>query len=225
MKISNPLFHLVFAGLAGLSLGACGGDDDNGGNGSANILICQDQCSVDADCDIPGLSLVCTDSRCVSSVDPALTLCESDAQCQLSDNAIEFCEFDLDCGIGRVCVQTDAGDRNVCTFEPLPAGGCLGGEEIIATSLTGGEITVCGEPDAICNEGICQVGCQTDADCPSAVLPVCNTNSGMCNCTATSCQGSGFGDSCVANNTACSCAEATECTMPSPFPNTTKVCE
>ena len=224
----------MLSSCVALTLGACGGDDNGGGGGGgggggngggANFLSCQEECAVDADCEVLGVNFTCDNARCVSDTTADIDMCVSDAQCQLSNNFVDFCEFDVDCGIGLVCVQTDAGNSNVCTFEALPAGGCLVGEEILARDVLGNPITVCGSPTSICNSGFCSVPCQTDADCSLGAFPDCNTQTGQCNCNDTSCQGSGFGDTCIESNLACSCTDASECTSPSPFPNTTKVCE
>jgi hypothetical protein len=197
---------------------AGGGDDDPdaGGGGAA---FCQEECAASDDC---LAHFTCLDnSRCG---------CEGDENCQaLFSGWVTACEGDGDCP-GQVCI--DVSGTGYCATAPTPgAFECdqfgEGWEEVTMPAFEGGgDVAVCANGAATCQDGVCAVEgggktftCPDDFECPAdSEYPNCVE--GTCECDDDSCTD---GKTCV--DGFCSCSDASQCPDETAHPGTTYVCE
>lgn len=167
---------------------------------------CKQSCNIRSDCAVFGDPAFweCNDSSC------DITACTTDEACvRQMGNWSPGCSSSGQCGIGFGCVTIEG--MNYCAFVPIPdffECGQLNLDEMIATSVdSGAPTTVCGAPDALCEQssGNCYRPCATDPDCrPEGENNglVCMPN-GQCGCSENShCTISG--DICVDGECACS---------------------
>jgi hypothetical protein len=205
--------------------GGNGGGDNGGGNGGGDgATFCAEECSGKADCSQDPLEFDCVDGRCVADLGTSGS-CSADGECRaLFSGWSTDCTADDGCP-GQVCIDTGGGDGK-CATEPSEFLTCeqIQMEELTMSRIEGGDVTVCGNDSARCNTdgGFCFDPCTSDGDCADSNHPSCNTTSGLCNCTASSC--SDFGDVCTSSGF-CGCSSADACPTDTNHPGTSWVCE
>ncbi|MEZ4452846.1 MAG: hypothetical protein R3B09_25515 [Nannocystaceae bacterium] len=172
--------------------------------------FCQEACASDDDCTINGadLGFTCQDGRCAGESSG----CAGDDECvaQYSGWAIE-CGSQMECP-GQVCIDIGGGDGR-CATAPSDILSCdtLLLEEAMYPPIEGGEpLTVCAQTAAQCSDGACRLNCTSDASCLSPSAPVCNTNTGDCECaTDDHCADVPGASVCVEGQ--CRCASDADC--------------
>ena len=170
------------------------GDSESGGPPAGPA--CQHQCTTPADCFIDGedLGLGCNGGTCSVA-------CAQDAECiaALSGWELVDCGGDGDCS-GGVCVDRGDGTGG-CSLQPSQ-GSCAeaGLVETQATSINGGMVAVCGQPDAACvplgAQNICIIGCVAEPASSCAGELTCEGDR-LCHCA--------FDTQCVDTNTGNNC--------------------
>jgi hypothetical protein len=169
--------------------------------------FCTEVCQTTADC-LTGFN--CESARCVRPDNTPRCLDTEDCQARAAGWS-QGCMDDNGCAtVNTVCV---VGSPGYCARVPTAVTPCsqTALEEMTINRANGmGQVTVCGVPRARCNRttGACFTGCRTNGDC-GGELPVCNTGSGLCECSATSCRTNA--SVCVAGR--CECAQDNDCTI------------
>ncbi len=215
--------------------GGGGGGNDAGGGGSS-AQFCQEECSVDGDCQIGGMDrgFTCSAGRCVGSA----AGCSANAECVAlfngwlqGDSDGDFmpdapctadgvtppatcaagevcCITGMVCVAGGYCASPDSGPADCAT---------LSRDVVMVAPIGGGaDIAVCGDAsasDATCDAGACRNPCASDADCVGDVYPTCDTGSGNCVCSDSpdSCAGNTVGGTVCQSNGTCGCAADADC--------------
>ena len=196
---------------------ATDGEDDTSTGGGPSGGFCIHQCEGDGDCTIEGMDvgLTCQDGFCAGE---PVEGCTSDDECiaQLSG-----WEFGPPCTAGggeceaamQVCL--DVGGEGHCVSAPSEFFMCETAmlDEIETTDIDGNMVTVCGNAGAACgDDGFCFSPCQSDDDCASEAFPVCNTDTGSCECGEDAhCATLGNEGTSVCNGGVCGCGEDQNC--------------
>jgi hypothetical protein len=184
------------------------GDGDGDG-------YCGHQCTTDADCLIDGMSfdLTCVDSLCMS---PDSAGCTGDEECVAlySGWATSCTSGGGECdALGQLCI--DFGGAGLCATPPSDIIPCdvLQQEEIEVPDIDGNLVVVCGQPNATCTEdAFCFVPCGSNDDCLSPSAPVCDVESGTCQCGSDAdCAMTGEPHLSVCNAGLCGCGEDQQC--------------
>lgn len=162
---------------------SAGSTTDSGSSGS----FCVHQCASDVDCRVDGkdVGLACKDSLCTGGS----TQCTNNAECVALYSgwtATPCTSGGGECGgLLQHCVRLPDGTGG-CAYVPGDFFTCdsvAGWVELTVPDIDGNPVTVCGNPKAECNEqGICFVGCDSNADCVSEAYPVCNPQTRQCGC-------------------------------------------
>ncbi len=154
-----------------------------GGNGG----FCGHQCEADGDCTIDGMDigLTCVENFCTGE---DVEGCATDEECIAT---LSGWEAGMACTAGggecealmQVCL--DVGGEGHCATAPSEFFACADAmfDEIETQDIDGNDVTVCGNANAACDEdGFCFSPCQSDDDCVSEAFPICNTDTGFCDC-------------------------------------------
>lgn len=147
--------------------------------------VCVHQCTSDADCLRNGMKYdrTCVDGACTKPK------CTSDQVCVAltSHWNIQCTSGGGECpGPSDICI--DWFGEGLCATQPGfhgcdPRYHMVDGDPIEVPDIDGNLVIVCGWPDAICTEdGSCFVPCDQDFDCDSDAYPVCDVESGQCEC-------------------------------------------
>lgn len=189
------------------------GDGDPGSGGGA----CVHQCQSDADCLVGGMDqgYVCVDSYCTGESSG----CSDDNYCVAF---LSGWTQGTPCSPGggecdaamQVCL--DLGPDGVrCAVAPSQFITCdqLQMDEIPMTDADGNPAIVCGRSEAACHpDGYCHLPCAGDQDCLSASYPICNVQTGLCECgTDADCQTIGQEQFSACNGGLCGCGEDQQC--------------
>jgi hypothetical protein len=167
----------------------------------------------DEDCKVGGIDLgyTCVDSTCTT---PG---CESDSQCQAMFSGWTECTVQADCTVpGQLCVDA-GGPTGYCAFTPSDIVPCetLGQEEVEYPPYEGGEPQpVCANTSASCDAETmaCVSKCKADADCQSAAYPICDVESGACECgTDEDCLSGGIPGQTKCTDGFCGCGSDDDC--------------
>lgn len=198
--------HAILQAVLLVTLTAC--------NTSGEGPVCTHQCTSDEDCLVAGdnIGLSCVDSLCAAS---AAVQCTNRTKCTaLFSGWSTLCTAGGDeCAASEeVCVAVDGGGR--CA---IPArGDSCGGSQFRPTEVKGiaGEtIKVCGNTAAACgDDGLCFARCRADSDCLSAPAPLCNVDTGLCECGQDSdCAHLGRPEATICEAGVCGCASDQAC--------------
>jgi hypothetical protein len=204
--------HTIRAILKALlltTIAACGAN-----SGSKDGPVCTHQCSADSDCLVNGdnVGLTCVDSLCAAS---AAVTCTDNSKCiALFSGWSTPCTADGgQCEANeQVCVLVDGGGR--CAT-PAATGEC--GHHLLqvfeATNIHGKPAKVCANTLAECGAtGQCFARCQADTDCLSAPAPICNVDTGLCECGQDSdCAHFDRPDRATCNAGVCGCGSDQDC--------------
>jgi hypothetical protein len=184
---------------------------DSGGDG---LSFCAEVCVDDSDCTVDGVDqgLSCGDNGiCVGESNG---ICADDMDCRLLYSGWDKgdpCNAQGDCAVTQGCIELEG--SGYCVFIPSDFLTCedLNMEEVPMPAIEGGTIDVCGNTTAICTDDeYCIIACQSNVDCPSANFPVCNTDTGMCECGQDSdCDGIPGTSVCI--DGACRCGADADC--------------
>ncbi|MEZ4385532.1 MAG: hypothetical protein R3A79_29715 [Nannocystaceae bacterium] len=186
------------------------GTTDSGGDG---FSFCAEICADDSDCTIDGedQGLTCQDGVCAGQTSG---WCSSDQECRDLFSGWDQgdpCNAQADCAITQGCIDLNGAGR--CVFIPSDFIQCedLQMSEVEVPAIEGGTILVCGNTTAICTEDeYCINACQSNADCLSANFPVCNGDTGLCECGQDSdCAGITGASVCI--DGACRCGADADC--------------
>ncbi|MCB9570382.1 MAG: hypothetical protein H6710_24750 [Myxococcales bacterium] len=237
----------------GSSGGSSGGDSASASSSSGETAgpfdgaHCQEACENDDDCAVNGLDVgfSCVDKRCQSGDSG----CTYNGECvALYSGWAVQCESQDQC-VGQVCVDIGGGEGR-CATAPTDLVKCeaLLLQETTYPPIEGGDpIAVCAQTAAICEDGSCAFACSDDAQCTSPSAPVCNTESGDCECATddhcadvpgasicsagqcrcasdADCEGVDNADVCLEDGS-CGCSSADVCTSGTAFDGTSYVCE
>jgi hypothetical protein len=186
------------------------GDGDGDGDPGDGDGYCAHQCMSDDDCLIDGMdaNLTCVDSVCTGETSG----CTGDDEC-----VALYSGWTTPCTSGggecdqlaQVCI-----DVGLCATPPSDFIDCalLTMEEIQTTDIDGNPVTVCGQPNASCNEEeFCFLPCASDEDCSTA-YPVCDVGSGLCGCSSDAdCATLGLPQASVCNSGSCGCNDDQQC--------------
>ncbi|MEM6993186.1 MAG: hypothetical protein AAF721_21915 [Myxococcota bacterium] len=169
--------------------------DDATDSGPPPTPACQHQCATPQDCMIDGMEsgLGCNAGVCSIA-------CADDATCIAAASGWTLipCDTTAECAEGGgVCVDTGGGVGG-CSLQPSQ-GACseAGLVEMMATTIEGSMVTVCGQPNAICTmlgaQNVCIVDCIGNA-CGGELS--CEAD-GLCHCDFdTQCVDAGMGNNC-----------------------------
>ncbi|MGE0788588.1 MAG: hypothetical protein AB7S26_23155 [Sandaracinaceae bacterium] len=213
-----------------------GGGTDAGGGGS-NAQFCQEECSIDDDCQIGGMDVgfTCSGGRCTGSASG----CTGNEECVALFNGWGQGDSDGDfigdapctadgvtppatcatgevcCIIGQVCIE--GGYCASPDSGPVDCATSMRDVVMVAPIGGGADIAVCGDAsadDAVCESNACRNPCASNDECASDVYPTCDTGSGNCVCSDSpdSCAGNMVGGTVCQSNGTCGCADDTECT-------------
>ena len=194
--------------------GTTGGDDgggmnDDGGGMSGGGGWCAPSCEMASDCGDNADDWACESGWCEPD------MCEMDADCvpTFSGFTNEGCSVG-DCSMNYACV--DHGDTTYCASKPLQGSCAVGMKTMKAKADGSGDVEVCVDSTATCNEGICQSGdssggCENDMQCGDLV---CN-ESGECVCES---DDQCSGDLTCSDGT-CSCDSDAQCESAYPEQN------
>jgi len=213
------------------------GTDSESDSDGPDGMFCIEECSADADCQLQGADqgYTCTDGRCTAAG------CSGDIQCQVPGAAFQPCASQDEC-VGQACIDIGGGEGGCAPTNDLVSCADIGQEEVQATLIEGGDITVCGSANASCSDGACVDPCTSDDDCSLfPENPVCNN--GTCTCTDASCTdpdrpvctsigfcGCGEDSHCeaangdVCNDGFCGCSDVSACSGMTTFDGTTQIC-
>lgn len=170
--------------------------------------VCQEQCAADSDC-LDGFT--CAAERCVAS---AASGCQEDADCVaiLSGWTVECASSD-ECTTGPCLAPGDEpADAGLCAVQPTEFFACadMQFEEVERTTVEGDMATVCARTNGRCADaGYCFIPCTPNSclDGPPET-PICNQDSGMCECDESSCEN----NSSICVDGQCRCASDADCT-------------
>lgn len=197
--------------------------------------FCAERCATTSDC-LSGYT--CTGNRCQP---PSTGTCTTHGQCQVQESGWgPECNGDNYCAVTHVCIKVD--NKGWCAQKPSYVSPCTQAlpEMQMPHFATGESVTVCGNPRMRCGAGVCFVGCASDADC-GGEYPACNTVTGVCQCTSTSCHTNAStcesgkcrcmrdqdctvaADKCFEG--VCGCSSSQVCPSTTVHPNTRWVCE
>ena len=228
-----------------------GGEGEGGegeGEGGGGPTICQESCTVDADCDINGIGnffFVCNAGLC------ALDVCAVDDDCNARQVGFTDCAQDSDCGLNHcIDVSGGAGTAGKCDSSEAIAGTCTNSTKVTLGDIDGvtnidvclqqlqtcGTDNACHKPDCTQNSdcpgqkcdtaGTHQcVFCVVDGDCTGAQTK-CEAT-GVCGCRQNSeCGAAGAAPSvCNTANGSCGCASSAECSGTTPPSHGGDVCD
>lgn len=198
------------------------GDGDGDGDGPETTGdgdgdgFCSHQCTADADCLVEGedIGLTCIEGVCNS--EGSGSGCTGDQECvALYSGWTSPCtsgggECD---DLGQLCV--DVGGEGLCATPPSDFIDCaaLLMEEIEVPDIDGNLVVVCAQPSATCNDqGFCFVPCTNDDACLSGSYPVCNVETGLCQCGSDDdCATLGEPHLSVCNAGVCGCGDDQQC--------------
>jgi hypothetical protein len=159
---------------------ADGGDTTGDGDG-----YCMHQCTSDADCLINGMNVdrTCVDGACTREP------CTSDEQCvALNSGWTTPCTSGAGECVGLQDICIDWGGEGLCASLASQFHGCsersgFDGNPIEVPDIDGNLVIVCGWPGTICTEAAqCFLPCDSNFDCDSDAQPVCDVESGQCEC-------------------------------------------
>ncbi|MBL4689152.1 MAG: hypothetical protein JKY37_31460 [Nannocystaceae bacterium] len=199
-------------------------DDDTTDGELPPSPSCQHRCTTPQDCFVNGeetglgcnasvCSIACTDGPECVAVASGWTLipCASTAECSEG---------------GGVCVDVGDGTGG-CSLQPSQ-GACsdAGLVEMMATSIEGAAITVCGQPNAICTPwgamNVCIIDCIGN---PCGGNLTCESD-GLCHCAFdTQCVDVGLGNNCNADGLCEFACQAADGCPPHPFDGGQTVCQ
>lgn len=212
------------------------------------VPVCIEACEADADCRLDGQDEdhACIDERCVWL--PGI--CTDHAECRVQYSGWQpGCTAETDCSIfGMHCVDLGDGVGRCALGPDSVECEMLGLADVEAVTIDGQPILVCANTTAECRGGSCLDPCKSDDDCADiAGFPVCDLDSGFCNCVSdegcasyevpgwTTCHAGWCGcatdadcanapnsDACI--NGQCGCTSIATCTEPPLFDGTTLVC-
>jgi hypothetical protein len=180
-------------------------------------MFCQEECQEDSDCEVSGVDagFTCDNNRCVGSTVEGCTENDECVAQRSGWTAGTECMAQADCdATGQFCI--DVLGTNRCVTGPSMALSCdtLMMQEIDTVNADGDMVTVCGQPDAECNDfGGCYIPCGSDADCTIDGYPSCDTGTGLCGCSSDAdCEtlGNSATSVCLASAT-CGCGEDQDC--------------
>jgi len=179
--------------------------------------FCIHSCEADADCMIGGKDsgLTCTDNVCTGE---PVEACTDDEGCIAT---LSGWEFGPACTAGggecdaamQICLDVDG--EGHCVSGPSEFFMCETAmlDEIETTDIDGAAVTVCGNANAQCGaQGFCFDPCASDDDCVADFAPICNTDTGLCECGEDAhCEALGTEGSSVCNGGFCGCGEDQNC--------------
>lgn len=205
-------FSLPFA----LSLSGCPGDGSGDDEAGPSGNFCLHTCTADTDCTVGGmdLGLTCQSGTCTGEDAGG---CTSNDECiaQLSGWTMACTSGGGECdALMQVCVDVGGGE-GLCATPPSDVITCdsFGFMDYETTDIEGAPVTVCANANAECNaDGVCFSPCQSDDDCMADSAPVCNTGTGLCECsTDADCATIGDSAASVCNNGTCGCGVDQDC--------------
>jgi hypothetical protein len=197
---------------------ADGGDTTDDGDGPDTTGdgdgYCVHQCTSDADCLINGMNVdrTCIEGACTREP------CTSDEACVAlySGWTTPCTSGGSECGPTlEICI--DWGGEGLCATPPS-LHGCdpefmSAGQPIEVPDIHGDLVIVCGWPGTICSEDAqCLLPCDNNFDCDSDAYPVCDVESGQCECgSAADCAMLESPHQSVCNTGSCGCSEDQQC--------------
>ena len=193
-------------------------NDDNQNNGdnqsTESPQFCVNACDSDSDCG-EGPEWECYNGGCAWAGDSADGGCEEDHQCIATYSGWRgTCSSQSDCDpvTGEVCVEYEG--QGYCAVEPGDAFSCDDQEmDDIELELADddGETVVCIDDSAQCtDDGSCQEGCDSDADCQNVDDGLDTCVDGTCECADdNSCSAVDDADICV--DGVCGCSDDEIC--------------
>lgn len=182
-------------------------------SGGNDGMFCADTCRADMDCTLNGMDLgyTCVDGTCTP---PG---CEFDGQCHATYSGWLPCASQAACVLpGQVCVDVGGGN-GYCATPPSDVLPCeaIGQAEVMYPALEGGEqTTVCANTSASCDTDtkMCVVKCAADTDCMQPAYPVCDVDSGACECgTDEDCLSGGVPGQTTCTDGKCGCGSDDDC--------------
>ena len=184
---------------------------DSGGDG---FSFCAEVRVDDSDCTVDGVDqgLHCGDNGLCAGENNGI--CADDMDCRLLYSGWDKgdpCNAQGDCAVTQGCIELEG--AGYCVFIPSDFLTCedLNMDEVPMPAIEGGTIQVCGNTTAICTDDkYCLIACQSNVDCLSPSFPVCNTNTGLCECGQDSdCDGIPGTSVCI--DGACRCGADADC--------------
>jgi hypothetical protein len=131
--------------------------------------------------------LTCEGNRCQGG--GKVEGCTGNEECVAQLSGWSFgmaCTAEADCAaLMQHCVDIGGGEGH-CAMAPSEFIMCetSGFEEIMMNNIEGDPVTVCGNPNAECNDqGFCYDPCASDDDCVAEFAPICDTATGVCGCS------------------------------------------
>lgn len=192
-----------------------GGDDPDGGDpgSGTSAQFCSPVCSTYDDC-VTEYGGSGSDWDCNSAGQCEYIGNEPTGLCSDKNDCIAYasqwyaagCVDDYECWEGGTCV--DVLGESYCAFQASEGESCSDYDGWTGYSAQrvsdSSSVTVCAYEDVTCRDGLCQLLCDSDADCEENDC----TSSGVCGCTSDSDCDSG--ETCLDDGT-CGCADDSAC--------------
>jgi hypothetical protein len=180
--------------------------------GDPSGMFCAEHCAADGDCTLMGMDLgyTCKEGVCAGG-------CTDDASCVVQFSGwITDCAAQAECP-GQVCIDIGGGVGK-CATPPSDFVMCEAfmQVEVMFPAIEGGmDLTVCANTSYTCNadSGQCENPCNDNTECMLNVAhPSCNTDTGICECTADSdCMGAMLPGYVKCNAGVCGCGADADC--------------